>query len=177
MPAQNSKGLITYENLFVCSNIANPVDSISKHLPSKSCPWFYRQTTLLKSIVHGLVYCNWKLPKTEIKQEIFKRILLSRVLWIYTWAYLNLGICVQVVCGILPLILKVLFKSTVRNMKLYMLKSSQSKHFKGYTLNHFKVTIWGKLFGYYWFFILTLMKNSSEERTCYLLNIRKFKNH
>lgn len=38
-----------------------------------------------------------------------------------------------------------------RNLKLWILKSSESKHFTELTLNHPKLTIWNKLFGYYSF--------------------------
>jgi hypothetical protein len=57
-----------------------------------------------------------------------------------------------------------------------MLKTSQSKHFKGYTLDHFIVTIWDKLFGYYSFFHFK-SDEESLRRNNMLLSIRKFKNH
>lgn len=61
----------------------------------------------------------------------------------------------------------------LRNLKLWILKSSESKHFIELILNHPQTDNLGQII--WLLFILNMMKKLSEESKGYLLNIKKFK--
>lgn len=63
----------------------------------------------------------------------------------------------------------------LRNLKLWILKSSESKHFIELILNHPQTDNLGQIIWLLFIFILNMMKKLPEESKGYLLNIKKFK--
>lgn len=63
----------------------------------------------------------------------------------------------------------------LRNLKLWIPKSSESKHFIELILNHPQTDNLGQIIWLLFIFILNMMQKLSEESKGYLLNIKKFK--